>query len=138
MNFREMTDEDIEAVKNRSISRGILNKQPDRIDYNFTLEHEDKILVVGGIRLINATTAWGWIDLTADAGKHIIEVYRVIKEWMAKLAKIHKLIRLQAYVQSDFPEAIRTVEHLGFHYENFMPNFVGDKTALMYVKFFGD
>lgn len=136
MEFRELKQEDIDAVKDDSISRGILSKQPEIIDFGYTLEHEGKVLGIGGIRFINMTTAWAWVDLTHYAGEHIITVYRVIKEWMELLAKDKGIKRLQAYIETDFEEAIRLVKHLGFHYEYTMPNFVGNKPTRMFVRFF--
>ena len=134
MNFRETTQEDLDFVANHSVSRGIAKYQPECIDYCYTLEHEGKPLGIGGFRLINLTTAWCWFDLTDLAGSHIIVVYRTIKEWMNIFVKEHNIKRLQAYIECDFPEAIRTAEHLGFRWESDMPNFVNDKTAYMYVR----
>ncbi len=138
MKFRELKQEDIDAVKNDSISRGVLSKQPEIIDFSYALEHEGKILGIGGIRLINLTTAWCWIDLTHYAGKHITTVYRVIKEWTEILVKDKGIKRLQCYIETDFPEAIRIVEHLGFYQESVMRKFVGNKPAFLYVKYFGE
>jgi len=134
MIFREMTQEDIDFVKDHSASRGIFNKMPQQIEFCYALEHEDKILAIGGITLINLTTAWCWLDMTCYAGNHIIVVYRVVKEWLNKLAEDKKLKRLQCYVEPDFPEAIRMVKHLGFKYEYPMPSFIGDKPALMFAR----
>ena len=138
MEFRELKREDIDFVKDNSISRGVLHKQPEVIDYGYCLEHEGKILGIGGIRLINLTTAWCWLDLTHYAGKHITTVYRVIKEWTEILVKDKGIKRLQAYIETDFPEAIRIVEHLDFRQESIMPRFVGNKPAFLYVKYFGE
>jgi len=137
MLFRKTTQADIDFVANNSISRGICNKQPEFIDYCYTLEHEGKPLGIGGFRLINSTTAWTWTDWTCLAGAHIIVVYRTVKEWLALFAEEHKLKRLQAYIESDFPEAIRMVERLGFHRESIMLNFVGNRPVYLYVKFYG-
>jgi len=136
MNFRESTPEDIEFVADHSISRGIAKCQPEQIEYCYTLEHEGKVLGVGGFRLINLTTAWCWTDWTYFTGKHIIVCYRVVKEWIDIFIEEHKLKRLQAYVECDFPEAIRMVEHLGFEkeFDKPMKNFVGDKDAFLYVR----
>lgn len=138
MNFRELKQEDIDAVKDDSISRGILSKQPEVIDYGYTLEHEGKVLGIGGFRFINSTTAWAWLDLTDRAGSHLIASYRVIKEWIDLFAQEHGIRRLQAYIEADFEKAIRLVKHLGFHQESTMPNFVGNKSAYLYVKYFGE
>lgn len=134
MNFRETTQEDLEFVANHSVSRGILKRQPECIDYCYTLEHEGKPLGIGGFRLINLTTAWAWIDMTDRVGGHLIPAYRVLKEWIEIFIKEHRIKRLQAYVEMDFPEAIRMVQHLGFEKESIMKNFIGDKDASMYVK----
>lgn len=138
MIFRELTQTDIDAVKDKSISKGILHKQPETIDYNYALEHKGKVLGIGGIRLINETTTWAWVDMSKDAEEHIITVYRVIKEWLEILARDKRIKRLQAYVEVDFPKAVRMVEHLGFHQESVMPKFVGEKSAYLYVRFFGE
>lgn len=136
MKFRETIQEDIDFVANHSISRGIAKHQPEYIDYCYTLEHEGKPLGIGGFRLINETTAWCWVDMTDLAGSHITTCYRVIKEWIDKFVKEHKIKRLQAYVEMDFTEAIRIVKHLGFEWESDMKKFVGNKDAFMYVRIF--
>ena len=136
MQFRESTQEDFDYLADHTISRGILKRQPAQVDYYYTLEHEGIPLGIGGFRLINLTTAWAWIDLSDEAKKHIRIVYRTIKEWADIFVKEHKLKRLQAYVETDFPEAIRVAEHLGFRkeFDKPMKNFVGDKDAYMYVR----
>lgn len=138
VNFRELKQEDIDAVKNDSISRGILSKQPESIDFGYTLEHEGKVLGIGGFRLINMTTIWCWTDWTHFAREHTITAYRTVREYIDIFAKEHKIKRAQAYVECSFPEAIRMVEHLGFHRESVMPNFVENESAYLYVKFFGE
>lgn len=138
MEFGELTQTDIDAVKDNSISRGILSKQPQEIDFSYALRHEGKVLVIGGFRLINTATAWGWLDLTHHAGEHIIKVYRAIKEWTEIFCRDKGIKRLQCYVEIDFEEAKRTVEHLGFRYESTMANFVDNKPAYMFVRFFGE
>ena len=137
MNFRETTQEDLDFVANHSVSRGILKRQPECIDYCYTLEHEGKPLGIGGFRLINLTTAWAWLDMTDRAGGHLIPAYRVIKEWMDIFVKEHEIKRLQSYIAPDFPEAVRMAQHLGFHKESILENFMGDKKdASLYVKLF--
>ena len=136
MIFREMTQADIEFMKTESLGRGILAKQPEVTDYTFTLEHEGKILGIGGIRMILPTTAWCWVDITKYAKGHYVLGYRVIKEWMEHLAKEHGIKRLQAYVEPDFPEGINMVQHLGFERESILEKFLPDgRDAYLYVRF---
>jgi RimJ/RimL family protein N-acetyltransferase len=136
MEFRETTQKDLDFLADHSVSRGITKHQPECVDYCYTLEHEGKVLGIGGFRLINLTTAWCWLDMSDLAGGHIITSYRVSKKWMEIFAKEHGIKRLQAYIEASFPEAIRTVEHLGFHKESTMSNFVGNQPAYLYVRFF--
>ena len=134
MEFRQATQEDLAFVADHSISRGIQKLQPEQTEFMYTLEHNGDPLGIGGFRLINTHTAWCWLDMTDRAGGHIIVFYRVLKEWIDQFIADHKLTRLQAYVECDFNEAINMVQHLGFHKESIMKNFMGDKDAFMYVR----
>jgi len=134
MQFRETTKEDFEYTANHSISRGLSKYQPECIEFLYTLEHEGKPLCVGGFRLLNLTTAWAWVDLTESARGHIITCYRAIKEWTDIFVKEHNIRRLQAYIESDFPEGIRMAQHLGFRKESIMEKFMDGKDAFMYVR----
>jgi len=134
MIFREMTKKDVEFMKDHSASRGILNKQPKITDFCYTLEHEGKVLGIGGIRLITLTTAWCWVDISDCAKGHIIVGYRTIKEWLNKLVEEKGIKRLQAYIEPDFPEALRMIKHLGFRYESTMKNFLPDGDAYLYSR----
>lgn len=134
MKFREMTNEDFEYLKDHSISRGIFKNTPIETEFSFSLEHEGTLLGSGGFRLINETTSWVWIDMTYESRKHIHTVYRVIKEWLDVFVKDKGIIRLQAYIDPNFPEAIRTVQHLGFERESNMKRFYPDRDAYLYVR----
>lgn len=134
MNFREIKQEDIDFVAEHSISRGVLSKQPERTDWSYALEHEGKVLGVGGIRLINNHTAWAWVDTTEYAREHLKTGYRVVREWMEIICKEMGIVRLQAYVEVGFEEAERMVKHLGFEKESVMRNFVGSKSAYLFVR----
>jgi len=134
MKFREMTSEDYEYLKDHSASRGIFKNTPEVTEYNFSLEHEGKLLASGGFRLINLTSAWCWLDMTYDAGNHIHTLYRVIKEWIDIFVSEHGIIRLQAYIDPEFPEGVNTVQHLGFKRESNMEKFYGDRDAYLYVR----
>jgi len=129
-----MTDEDYEYLKDHSASRGIFKNTPETTEYSFSLEHEGRLLGSGGFRLINHTTTWCWLDLTHHAGEHIQTVYRVVKEWMEGFVKDKGIKRLQAYIDPEFPEAIRTVQHLGFERESNMELFYGDRDAYLYKR----
>jgi hypothetical protein len=136
MKIRELTMEDIDYVKTRSISRGIFHKLPAQTEWSYALVDGEKTMVVGGIHMINQSTAFCWIDMTEESKSQIILVYRVIKQWMEELVRVHGIIRLQAYTEFNFPEADRVLDHLGFSIESEMRKFVGDYPAKLWVKFF--
>lgn len=134
MIFRETIQTDLKYMENHSINQKVDRKQLDRIDYIYTLEHEDIPLMVGGFRMITSSVAWCWIDLSDECGKHIIPAYRVISEWIGIFAKEHNIRRLQAFVRKDYLEGIRLMQHLGFEYESTMEDFFPDCHASMYKR----
>lgn len=140
MQLNETTKADILYVADHTVSRGCLRDLPDKEDYIYTLRHEDKILGVGGVKMINKTTGWAWIDATDNAWMTFPETrqaLKVIREYMQIIVDLAGLHRLQAFVEMDFKVAIRTIEHLGFKREGIMKEFVSNKDVYLYVKFFG-
>ena len=133
MELRPMMSEDIAFVAEHTVSRGVFGKQPDTLAWSYALEHDGTILGVGGIQLIVPGTAWAWVDITRFGLRYIKTGYRTIREWMARLTEEHNIHRLQAYVDLEFPEAVRMIEHLGFTRESIMWDFLGDKPAALYV-----
>ena len=134
MRFRTATQEDLDYLTDHSVSRGIQKHCPEETEYIYTLEHNDTVLMIGGFRLINKTTAWCWVDLSDNAGKYIPTVYRAMRDWIELFVEEHEIVRLQAYVECDFTEAIIMVQHLGFTKECIMEKFMGDKDAFLYKR----
>lgn len=134
MIFRELQQSDVDFVAENTISRGFLGKQPQEIDFSYTLEHNGKILGIGGVRLITPTTGWGWFNMTTFARGHIVVCYRTIKDWLDTLVEDNGLKRVQAYIDVSFPEGIRMAKHLGFEEESLMKDFLPTGDAFLYVK----
>jgi RimJ/RimL family protein N-acetyltransferase len=138
MNFRVAKYEDLEFVRQHSLFPDDVKEQVAQADYEFTLEHVDKILLIGGFRLITNSTCWGWFQMTEFVGNHIQVVYRVIKEYTEIWCKNHNIKRLQIYVESDFEKGLRVAKHLGFKKECDMKHFMGkDRDAVLFVRYFG-
>jgi len=134
MELRRLTQDDIDYVKPRSISGGNF-KMPSEFEWDFALVDEGKTLGIGGIGLLTLTTAFCWLDMAEDAKGKLLTVYRLLKEFIFKLAKTQKIRRLEAYVDCSFPEGIRLVEHLGYKRECVCEKVLGDKPAYRYVLF---
>jgi hypothetical protein len=139
MELVELEQSDIDYLKDHSISRGIFGKLPARCEWSYALRHEGQTLMAGGVVLITHTTAWIWADLSDKAHDHMIIAYRVMRDWITLIAQNHGIRRMQAYVMVGFEEGERTIEHLGFHEEKpVMPNFVDDKPAALWVRYFSE
>ena len=134
MEFREATESDLAFVGRHTISRGFFAKQPPRVEWVYALEHEGQILGVGGLKLMNPSTAWAWFDLTEFARGHMLIVYRVIRDVLTSTMAEHGLRRVMAVVEPDFPKAIRTIEHLGFEREAILKNFYDEKDGYLYAR----
>jgi hypothetical protein len=133
MELRATTIDDLQFVAEHSISRGAKDV-PLQTDFPYTIEHEGEVMCTGGFRLINMSTAWCHVNLTDCSGGHIVHLYRIIRDWITSFTEENNIRRLQCYVECDFEEGIRLVEHLGFHKESIMPNFAGDDPAFMYSR----
>ena len=135
MNFRPAKLEDFEFMAEHSTNKGIHNKRVDRIDYDYTLEHDGNLLGMGGFSMIIPTTFWCWVDFTKTGEDHLLTAYRVIKEWIDNFAEDMAITRLQAFVRNN-ERHIRLVNHLGFIREGNMEKFYGTEDALLYKRIF--
>jgi hypothetical protein len=147
MNFRQINPEDIEFVKVHGIHKGIPKIQPDHIDYKYCLEHDGKVMCIGGIKMINIHTAIGWFALTCYSGEHIIQVFRTWREfiegfrgadgvWNQGICGVMGVRCLMAFVDVGFEEGERSVLHLGFEKQCRVRNFSGDTPADLWVRTF--
>ncbi|KKL04173.1 hypothetical protein LCGC14_2618740, partial [marine sediment metagenome] len=106
MQLRDTTQADILYLANHTVSRGCFKDIPAKVNYMYTLTHENEILGIGGIQLINETTAWAWIDATdkafvhlSETPKRIADIYRIIRDYMkivVELSGVHRLDHLRA------------------------------------------
>ena len=83
MNFRQLQESDIAFMAEYSLyGKEHWKAMSGQTEYNHCLEHEGRILCVGGFKMINNFTAYGWFDMSEFAKDHIITTYRAIKEWV--------------------------------------------------------
>ena len=135
MKFREATIEDYESMVNLSINQRADRKMDLPLDSFYTLEHDGKILFVGGYRMIVPTTAWCWLDFTEYGVKRIKDSYRTINEFTEQWVKLNGVSRLQAFTHNGEKE-IRLVKHFKFKQECIMKNFYGDEDAILFARVF--
>jgi hypothetical protein len=128
-----MTQQDIEAMKDVSISRGAIHSGIEQIDYTYAIEHEGEVLAIGGIRLLTPTTAMCWTDLSCHSKRYMLRIYRAISEWLETLTKDYGIKRLQTYIEMD-PVMINWIEHLNFKRESVMKQFLDGKDVYLYAR----
>jgi len=138
MHIRPATEADLQAIGERSVSHGCFSEMPATTDVVYALEHDGELLAVGGIKQMNPTCGWVWVDLAPQALENQIALFRILRDYIGYLMHEKGLTRLMAAVEVDFPEAVRMAQHLGFHEESVMPNWIDDRPALMFVRLAGD
>ena len=147
MEFRAISDEDIDYMKEHSSTPEFYKQIPEETEFSYALVHDDKTLVVGGFRLMNKTTCVNWFDISDVGYKNIVQVVRTIKEWSEgytdKDGKHHVgfyemmgILRAEAYVRSGHLEGERFVKHFDFTHERVVLKYFGEDPANLFVKFF--
>lgn len=133
MILRNATQSDLDYIAGNNISDG-LKEHPADINVLVTIEDAGRVMAVGGLKMMNPTSAWCWINLTPQAVESIHSVYRMIGDWINKIIEDKGLIRVMAAIDPKREDCIRLCEHLGFEKESIMLDFFGRQPALMYVR----
>lgn len=140
MIFRKATQEDMAFVRQNPFEGAVKNypymEIPDEDCY--TVIYESAIVAVGGLQVKWEGVGLLWLILTADSKKrgfHGLFALEAIKEKMDYLIEKNDLWRAEAYVRTDFPQAIKMIEFFGFEREGLMRKQCPDKTdAYLYAK----
>lgn len=140
MTFRSATQEDLAYVRNNPFEGAIKNypymEVPD--DNTYCVIYESAIVAVGGLQVRWEGVGLLWLMMTAECkkdGMHGVRALYAIKEKMEYLIEINKLHRAEAYVRTDFPQAIKMIEVFGFKREGLMKQQCPDKgDSWLYAK----
>ena len=133
MIFKQATQEDMDFVKANPFEGAVKNypymEVPD--ENTITTIYEGHIVAVGGLVVHWEGVGLLWLMLTADSKKwgfHGVLALSAIKEHVDYLIKKNNLWRAQATIRTDFPEAIKMIEFLGFERDCRMKQYNPDKT----------
>lgn len=140
MEFRQAKQEDMAFVRNNPFEGAVKNypymEVPD--DNAYTAIYESAIVAVGGLQVKWEGVGLLWLILTADCKKygiHSLFALEAIKEKMEYLIEKNNLWRAEAAVRTDFPQAIKMIEFLGFEREGLMRKYFPDRTdAILYSR----
>lgn len=133
MIFRKATQEDMAFVRQNPFEGAVKNYPYMEVrDENcYTALYESSIVAVGGLQMKWEGVGLLWLMLTADCKKYGIYgliALEAIKEKMEYLIEKNNLWRAEAAVRTDFPQAIKMIEFLGFEREGIMRQYYPDKS----------
>ena len=133
MIFRKATQEDMAFVRQNPFEGAVKNypymEIPDENTY--TVIYESAIVAVGGLWVRWEGVGLLWLMLTADCKKygiHGLLALEAIKEKMEYLIEKNNLWRAEAAIRTDFLQAIKMIEFLGFEREGLMRQYYPDKS----------
>jgi hypothetical protein len=100
----------------------------------FTGLYEGKVVGCGGM-VIMGDRAVAWALFSRDIKKLQLSFFKYVKKYLEMIVAVCDIKRLEAHIQTGFPEAEVFAQHLGFEREGVpMKNFIGGHDYLMYVK----
>ncbi len=140
MEFRKATQEDLAFVRLNPFEGAVKEypymEVPDENTY--CVIYDSVIVAVGGLCVRWEGVGLLWLMLTAQCRKDGIHGFRAlyaIREKMEYLIEVNNLHRAEAYVRTDFPQAIKMIETFGFKRECLMAQQCPDRSnAFLYAK----
>lgn len=140
MEIRQATQKDWDYVLKNPFE-GSLKYCPHRgvpEENAYAVIYEGQLVAVGGLQMSWPGKGLLWLMLTADCkkdGRHGVLALSAIKDKVDELIEKNNLWRAEATVRTDFPQAIKMIEYLGFERESTMKKYMPDKgDAYLYVK----
>lgn len=95
--------------------------------YAWTVEHNDEILMVGGIIKMWEGRGQLWALVSKYAGAHMVGLHRVVLEHIAQ----YGFNRVEATVDVGFKEGVRWIKMLGFEFEGYMKAYRPDGSDML-------
>tara|TARA_R100000995_G_scaffold84740_1_gene64567 strand:- start:3012 stop:3458 length:447 start_codon:yes stop_codon:yes gene_type:complete len=86
-------------------------------DMAFTFINHGHLIAISGIQPLWPGVGEAWLLASDKLDAHKISVSRICKRWMRKIADEQELHRVQAHMQTDWPELSRWARFLGMEYE---------------------
>jgi hypothetical protein len=99
---------------------------------SLSVRHQGRLLACGGVHLFFPGVGEAWFQPTPLSRRHPKATWAAVTRWLPEAMNLLGLWRVQCAVRTDFPEACRFVEHLGFVREGVMVRFdpAGQDAAL--------
>jgi RimJ/RimL family protein N-acetyltransferase len=109
---------DLDYCRQNTID-GAIKEYPQKLIDGFskTAFVDGEPIAIGGLVIYWPGVGESWLILSKKANDHKTEITRCIRRIVKQFVTENKLHRLQVNVRTDFPQARKLVEHLGFVYE---------------------
>ena len=135
--IRKLQEGDIEYVRKNPLEEAV-KRYPDLPtpeENCYTGLVDGKIMGVGGVIVLWEGVGEAWLILSKDILEMKIATYLCIKEMVERMISECNLRRIQAVIRTDYPQAIKMIEALGFKREGLLEEYLPDKcNAFMYAK----
>lgn len=127
--IRDATQEDLDYLKQNPIEGAVKNYP--KLELNGSAKTaivDGEIVGVGGVVVYWTGVGEAWIILSNKAKEFKVEIIMCINRIMEQMIFENRLRRLQVTVRTDFPQAKKLVEALGFECEGLMKKYLPDGT----------
>ena len=116
--IRQYQEGDIDSVRRDPLEQAV-KSYPDMHpqDYTLTALMDGEVIGVGGIVMLWEGVAEGWILLAEEVLDFKVATYKCLVRMVDKAIKDNNLRRLEAVIRTDFPQAVKMAERLGFNRE---------------------
>lgn len=135
--IRKLQEGDIEYARRNPLEEAVKGYPdfPVPKENCYTGLVDGKIIGVYGVTVLWEGVGELWLILTKDVLNFKVETYKRLKQCVEELIGNCNLRRTQAVVRTDFPQAIKMMEHLGFEREGLLIDYCPDKCDVyMYAK----
>lgn len=127
--IRNATQEDLDYLKQNPIEGAVKNYPKLELGgIAKTGIVDGEIVGIGGVVIYWKGVAEGWIILSGKVKEFKVETIMCIDRIMEQMILDNGLRRLQVTVRTDFPQAKKLVEALGFECEGLMKKYSPDGT----------
>lgn len=89
----------------------------------YTLIIDDQVVGCAGVILLGWNRGEAWTLFSSLLYRYKLTVIKSIRTYLERIARAHKLKRIQAQVRSDFREGMRFMEFMGFESEGVLKAF---------------
>jgi RimJ/RimL family protein N-acetyltransferase len=134
--LRPAKQEDVEYLRTVALEGGMKTYPPVTVEQPaYTGYVNDKPIGCGGVVILWDGVGEVWLIVSREVESHKVQAVKVLKRMCEIILLKHELRRIQAIIRTDFPQAVKLVESLGFEREGTLRNYCPDgQDSYMYAR----